>query len=618
MKTPETAAAGVPAPSAIDEYLGRLHAELLGLRSGEVATYIPELGRADPDMFGICIATTDGQIYSVGDSDQAVTIQSVSKPFMYAAALETSGRDRVLNQVGVEPTGETFNAIVLDEETNRPFNPMVNAGAIATAELMCGPDRAAAADAMQTWFSRFAGRTLTLDEAVFQSENETGHRNRAITWLMLNSGMIERDPEEVLDLYFRQCSILVTARDLAVMAATLAAHGTNPLTGESVVAPNTVRDVLSVMASAGMYDYAGQWGFDVGLPAKSGVSGLIAAVVPGQLGIAVYAPRLDAVGNSIRGVEACRRFAERFGLHVFGERNDPGQVIRRSYTAAQVHSRHVREDREVEVLRDAGKRFAVLELQGMLNFGAVERVQRRICEMPEDVETVALDFRRVAMIDSGGLQLFREMIAVGRGPHLLFAETAHRPALSPLANLANEPGAEGLVEQVADIDSALEAFEDTVIAQAGAKSDLRRFNLADQDIFASLSAEEIAGIEGIASVLSYDAGQVIVHTGDVANAFFVVARGTVSISVELGGGRRRRVASVGPGQVIGEMALLDGGRRSATAIADETVMAYAFSVASIQELTKRHPRIMEKILGNIVVSLTQRLRRANKELQALE
>ncbi len=613
------AAAGPAAGLGIVEtYLARLHEDLSGLGSGEVATYIPELGRADPELFGICIATTDGQLYTIGDADHEVTIQSVSKPFMYAAALETHGRDRVLDQVGVEPTGETFNAIVLDEDTNRPFNPMVNAGAIATAELMCGPDPASAAEEMRRYFSRFAGRELSIDEAVFRSEHETGHRNRAITWLMLNSGMIERDPDEVLDLYFRQCSVLVSARDLAVMAATLAAHGTNPMTGDQVAAPDTVRDVLSVMSSAGMYDYAGQWAFDVGLPAKSGVSGLVAAVVPGQLGIAVYAPRLDPVGNSVRGVEACRRFADRFGLHVFGERSDPGQVIRRAYTAAQVQSRHVRDPREVDVLRQEGGRFAVLELQGMLSFGAVERVLRRMREMPDAVETVALDCRRVAMVDAGGLELLRQIMTVGRGPRLLLAEVAHRPALQPLADLAAEPGAEGLVELVGDVDGALEAFEDAVIAEAGAQADAGRFTLAEQDIFARLDADEIAAMETVAAVLSYDPEQVIVQTGDEAQAFFVVAQGTVSICVELGEGRRRRVASIGPGQVIGEMALLDGGPRSATAIADGKVMCYAFTVAAITEMSDRHPRIMEKILGSIVHSLSLRLRRANAELQALE
>lgn len=603
--------------SFVEDFLEGLHRELRDLVDGDVATYIPELGRADPELFGICVATTDGQVYAVGDADHEVTIQSVSKPFMYALALEAHGRDRVLQQVGVEPTGETFNSIVLDETTNRPFNPMVNAGAIATTELMCGRDPVSAAEQMRSDFSRFAGRGLQIDHSVFRSEHETGHRNRAIAWLMLNSGMIERDPEEVLDLYFRQCSLLVSTRDLAVMAATLAAHGVHPVTGDRVVSPETVRDVLSVMSSSGMYDYAGQWGFDVGLPAKSGVSGLIAAVVPGQLGVAVYSPRLDKVGNSVRGLEACRRFSERFSLHVYGNRADVEQVIRREYTAAQVHSRHVRETRETNILKENGARFAVMELQGFLNFGAVERVLRRIGDLSSDTETVALDFRRVAMIDAGGLELFKQIFNARHGPRILLAEAAHRTALAPLIALVQACGSDR-VSLVDDVDGSLEAYENSVLAAHDVKPELRRFRLAEHDIFAGLDKDEITSIESIAASLSFEPGQLIVKTGEPAKAFFLLAKGTVSIWVDLPHDRSRRVASIGPGQVIGEMALLDGGPRSASVTADNDVTCYAFSISSIDELKDKHPRIMEKILGNIVLSLTQRLRRANDELRALE
>jgi len=606
------------AQSVLEIYLAELLADVGKLDGGEVATYIPELGRADPERFGICIATVDGKVYTVGDADHTVTIQSVSKPFMYGLALEARGRTRVLEQVGVEPTGETFNAIVLDEATNRPFNPMVNAGAIAISELMCGPDRVTAAEAMRANFSRFAGRELEIDLSVFESEHKTGHRNRAIAWLMLNSNMIERDPDEVLDLYFRQCSVLVSTRDLAVMAATLAAHGRNPLSGETVISPDTTRDVLSVMSSAGMYDYAGQWAFDVGLPAKSGVSGLIAAVVPGQFGLAVYAPRLDSVGNSVRGVEVCRRFSERFGLHVYGERSDLRQVIRREYTAAQVQSRRARDARETSLLKASGSRFVVMDLQGLLNFGAVERVVRRISELPADTETIALDFRRVAMVDKGGLELLREFFLAQDRPELLLTEVEHRVALANLATLVRGLDGASRLQMVTDADNALEQHEEAVLTAADAKSEARRFRLADQEIFAGLDKAEIAAIENIASAFSFDSGQVLMKAGDPASAFLIIAKGTVSISVDLPRDRSRRVASIGPGQVIGEMALIDGGPRSANVTADGPVTCYAFSLSSIEELKADHPMIMEKILRNVVLSLTLRLRRTNDELRAFE
>jgi len=226
----EAAAALAP----VEDYLAELYEHAAALTEGKPADYIPELGKADPSLFGIAIVTVDGQVYAVGDADRAFTIQSVSKPFMYGYALQHYGREAVLQHVGVEPTGEAFNSIVLDEVANRPFNPMVNAGAIAVAELMEGATQDERIANMLALFSSLAGRELDIDDAVYRSELATGHRNRAIAYMMLNTGMIKRDPGEVLDLYFRQCSVSVTARDLAIMAATLANDGANPVTGEAV------------------------------------------------------------------------------------------------------------------------------------------------------------------------------------------------------------------------------------------------------------------------------------------------------------------------------------------------------------------------------------------------
>ncbi|MGV1015397.1 MAG: glutaminase A, partial [Methyloceanibacter sp.] len=308
-----------------------LHQQFAGLTSGKPADYIPELGKTDPSLFGIAITTVDGETYAVGDAGVAFTIQSVSKPFMYGYALQHYGREAVLKHVGVEPTGEAFNSIVLDEVANRPFNPMVNAGAIAVAEMMRGATQEERIANMLALFSSLAGRKLEIDESVFQSEMATGHRNRAIAYMMLNTGMITRDPNEVLDLYFRQCSVNITCRDLAIMAATLANDGKNPLTGEAVFDAQHVRDMLSVMNSCGMYDYAGEWAYEVGMPAKSGVSGCIIAVIPGQIGICVYSPPIDAQGNSVRGIHVCQEISNEFALHAFNNRTNVRSVIRRDY-----------------------------------------------------------------------------------------------------------------------------------------------------------------------------------------------------------------------------------------------------------------------------------------------
>jgi glutaminase len=299
------------------ETLRELHARYGDLREGEVATYIPELAKADPEWFGISVVTADGQSFDVGDHEQLFSIQSVSKPFVFGLALEDHGREEVLAKVGVEPTGEAFNSIVLDEGTNRPFNPMVNAGAIATADLVEGADFSDRIRRLLAMFSRYLGRPAHIDNAVFMSERGTGHRNRAIGHLMLNFGMVQDRIEQSLELYFQQCSVLVNCHDLAVMGATLAHGGVNPLTGERALRAEYVKDVLGIMLSCGMYDFSGEWAYRIGLPAKSGVGGGIVLVVPGRLGIGIYSPRLDAKGNSVRGMNVCRDLSQRFGLHIF-------------------------------------------------------------------------------------------------------------------------------------------------------------------------------------------------------------------------------------------------------------------------------------------------------------
>jgi glutaminase len=315
--------------------LNELHAKYRGNNDGKVADYIPELALADPNWFAISVVTADGQVFDVGDHQQLFTIQSVSKPFVFGMALEDHGRDDVLKKVGVEPTGEAFNSIVLDEDSNRPFNPLVNAGAIATADLIGGKDFADRIKRLLAMFGRYIGRDVHIDNAIFLSERTTGHRNRAISHLMLNFGMVSEKIPDSLELYFQQCSIQVNAHDLAVMGATLANAGVNPITKQRALERKYVKDVLSIMLTCGMYDYAGEWAYRVGLPAKSGVGGGICAVVPGRCGIGIFSPLLDARGNSVRGIKVCEELSDRFGLHSFelgfdGEKLEDQFQLRRS------------------------------------------------------------------------------------------------------------------------------------------------------------------------------------------------------------------------------------------------------------------------------------------------
>jgi glutaminase len=310
--------------SRLQAALEALHAELTPLREGALAGYIPALAAADPEPFALAACTVEGQRLAAGDADRPFTLQSIANPFAYGLALEARGREVVLDHVDVEPSGNPFNAIVLDARSRRPPNPLVNAGAIAVAALQPGEEVTARFARVLERLGAFAGRALDVDGAVYASERATCDRNRAIAHLMRNLGMLPGDLEGALDLYTRTCAVRVDARDLALMAATLARDGVNPVTGRPALGQAHVRDVLSVMFTCGMNEFAGEWAYRVGLPAKSGVSGGLLAVVPGVLGLAFFSPRLDPRGNSVRGVRACERLAARAGLHVFDPlRDDP-------------------------------------------------------------------------------------------------------------------------------------------------------------------------------------------------------------------------------------------------------------------------------------------------------
>ena len=294
-----------------------LHERFGPLREGEPASYIPELADVDPDRFAISAMTLQGEQFGVGDVDHEFTIQSISKLLLYGLALETHGRDHVLERVGVAPTGEPFNSIALDDETNRAPNPMVNAGAIAITDMVVGDSVEERIEQVRSMYERYLGRRPTVDASVWASERTTGNRNRAIAYLMLSRGIIGDRVEETLDLYFGQCSVLVTANDLAMIGATIANHGVHPVTGEQVVPREVTRDMLTVALTCGMYDYAGEWAYSVGIPAKSGVGGGIIGILPGVGAAATFSPRLDAIGNSVRGLRVFEELSQRFDMHLF-------------------------------------------------------------------------------------------------------------------------------------------------------------------------------------------------------------------------------------------------------------------------------------------------------------
>ncbi|MFD6700956.1 MULTISPECIES: glutaminase A [unclassified Microbacterium] len=323
---PQLSATGaLPQAEQVDALVAEAHARYAGQDDGVVADYIPILAEADPAWFGLSVVDVSGGAHSAGDTDVAFSIQSISKAFVFALAAEEIGHETIRDVVGVDNTGLAFNSVVAVElNGGSPMNSMANAGAIATTALIPGAHADERWQRIRDGLSRFAGRPLALDGEVYRSESFTNHRNHALARLLQSYDRLAIAPDEAVDIYTRQCSLAVTAHDLAVMGATLADGGVNPVTGERVVSAATARDTLALLASCGMYERSGAWLFEIGLPAKSGVAGGIVAIAPGKGAVGAFSPRLDEAGNSVRGQRACAFLSRTLGLNLFA--SDPRPV----------------------------------------------------------------------------------------------------------------------------------------------------------------------------------------------------------------------------------------------------------------------------------------------------
>lgn len=612
-------------PSPIERYLTTLHQRYANLDEGQVATYIPELAKADPRWFGISVVTPDGHVYEVGDTRQSFTIQSISKPFAYGLALEDRGQPGVLEKVGVEPSGEAFNSISLAPGTGRPLNPMINAGAIATTSLVRGDTAAQKVRRLLDVFSTYAGRPLGIDQAVYQSERETGHRNRAIGHMLRNFDIVTEDPTAALDAYFQQCSIEVTCRDLAVMAATLANEGVNPVTGERAIKRDLVDAVMSVMMSCGMYDYAGEWLYWVGLPAKSGVAGGIMAVLPGQLGIAVFSPRLDARGNSVRGIRVCKDLSTELDLHCLRVPRAARAGVRAVYDLGRVRSKRVRRERELRYLQDAGTRVKVCELQGDLMFGPTELAIRQIVAADAESDVVVIDLRRASRIDRSSAELLLRLSddREARGKQILFASLQGHPNLDRLlatrAAAAETPGITPARRRAyADLDSALEHCENDLIARrfpdaGGAQA----VPLGEHDLFRGLTPAAIAAVGKRLTLTRFRRGDVIVHAGEPADEIYLLTEGQVSVVVELAGGQAKRIATLSAGMFFGELAVVRRTARTADVRADTAVECYALPRRELEDLEHTDPTTRALLLGNILRHVAEMVALLTAEVTAL-
>ncbi len=591
------------------------------MTEGKVATYIPGLAKANPDWFGICLVTANGTAYEVGDSRQPFTIQSISKPFVYGLALEDQGRQHVLSKVGTEPTGDAFNSISLEPGTGRPRNPMINAGAIATTSLIAGKTGPARLRRLLEIFGRYAGRDLALDDEIYQSENETGHRNRAIGHMLRNFDILTTDPIPSVDLYFQQCSVSVTAYDLGVMAATLANGGTNPITGKQAIRGEYVESVLSVMGSCGMYDYAGEWMYTIGMPAKSGVAGGIIAVLPGQLGIAVYSPPLDARGNSVRGIRVCDALSRHCDLHLLN-RPSPGEsAIRLKFTGAELNSNRIRTPEESQALHHDGGQIQVYQLQGNLHFASTEAVVHDIIANVDRIRHLILDFKKVLTVNESACRLFYEVLnkLSGLDRVILFTHAEHLPLLRRYMKVKLGERYTELFRSLQENDLALEWCENRVIEAAlPSRRDARSATPAQYELFENFTPAEIDVISSLLQRRTYQQSETIINAGDEANELFFLARGGVSVFVPVNSASRKRLATFTGGMVFGEMAVIDRAPRSAMIVADTEVTCDVMSLGDFDRLGSTHPGIKIKLLENLSLCLCRRLRTVNRKLAVFD
>ena len=310
---------GMPSAATLQRVVDEAYARFKGDVSGKNADYIPYLASVPSNLFAVVIVTADGQVFSAGDINYAFSIQSCSKVFTMCQVMQESGEDAVFKKIGVEPTGLPFNSVTaLGLHNNRAINPLVNAGAMASVSLVKATNATERWDKIVAYQSSFAGEKLKLIDEVYKSEAESNFRNRGIAWILLNNGNLFCDPPEACDVYTKQCSLGVTAKQLAVMGATLANGGVNPLTKERCLDSKYVPRALAVMMMAGFYDESGAWAYHAGLPAKTGVGGGIFAVVPGKLAIVGFAPPVNEAGNSIRSTKAIEYIVDRLDLNIFG------------------------------------------------------------------------------------------------------------------------------------------------------------------------------------------------------------------------------------------------------------------------------------------------------------
>lgn len=565
--------------SPIADYLGHLYEDLLKVTAGTPYQGIPAMANADTSKFAIAMATVDGHIYTAGDAELEFSIQSISKPFSYGLALDDQGLAAVDAKIDVEPSGDAFNEISLARETGRPANAMINAGAIATVSLIKDA-QSPRFDRILDMFSQCAGRNLRLSETIYASEALTGHRNRALAYLLRSFNIIETDPTPALEDYFKACSVMVNTSDLAMMAASLANGGVQPRSGTQVMSAEAVQRVLSVMTTCGMYDDAGAWISAVGLPAKSGVGGGLIAVLPGQLGLAIYSPALDAHGSSVRGLAASERISKDMGLHFVRAARIGRSVIRDHYDITDVPSATRHTEDAVKLLHEYGNRAHILELAGDLLFAGTESMVREVTELSSDVELVILDLRRVDELDRIAIRMIRDLntalAAEGRTLALVQDDL-----FSPLEE----------VKFFATRNDAVEWAETTLLLRHGTPDLMpQEVAIADFAALAPLSETDIAILDAAMTETRVTNDQIIRRVGQDFGGVYFILNGKVVTSTH-DGDKPIRHATLSAGMTFGEIALGGEGNQTTRVTALGEVHLKVLTAEAIEQLDTDTPAL---------------------------
>ncbi|MFC1745018.1 glutaminase [Candidatus Riflebacteria bacterium] len=610
--------------SPLHEFLEKIHNKYKDLKDGKLASHIPELANVNTDMFGICIVTTDGWIYDIGDASHEFALRNIAGPFTYGLALEKSGEKKVFKQVGIEPARDLLFHLGMSPENGIPFNPLIPAGIITTISLIIDyfmETQAEKEECLMKDLSRFAGRDLKIDEKMYSSDRERGHRKRAIYNILKDfNNFPDEGKESILDLYFYLSSIKVSARDLGIMAATLANGGKNPLTDAIVLKHETVGKVLSVMASCGMNEQSGEWIHMIGVPARSSSAGGIIGVLPGQLGLAVFSPLIDPEGNSVRGINVFKDLSNNYGLHMFNVPNTVEHVIRIAYDAASVNSKRLRPADEKKILKETGNRIKIFELQGELLFSSMEVLLRNIFNSLDEMDYLILDMKRVLGLKPCSFELCGKLLRslIEQNLKIVLTHTHELPFFINFLNDLLSEKDRDQVKFVDDTDLALEWCENELLLSKGIVIDHEETcPLEKYELMQGFTNEELSIFSKILNEKTFKKGENIIKKGEQADVMYFLSRGQVSVYLDLPSGEKKRLTTFSPGMGFGEMAMLEGSTRAAEVTADTHVTCDALALSDFDNLSISHPTIKYKLLENIARKLSENLRKANHQISTL-